>query len=255
MRYVIKGVSESQVLLEGINPIVLGSGHGPSTKLFPECFGELVAIATFIQERTFCGSGFPGEESHHIIGKSFPRPVLQSFWLGRLKPGWEQEPEVGEMWLLFQRNVWREVLEPCKGDMALSQLLCQMFPCDFESRKTLVLGTKDALSELEYCLQETVFSEPGNCLLEAMVELGVPKDEIGEQTPLLQSKLQEIEAKVSKRLQKITAELEVAQTELDCAKQAYEHTTDILYREQGRLTALHLRREEWLQRYSEGVSS
>ena len=262
MKFLIKGVllgDTPQVLLQSFEPshqpLILGEKQATCAPYFPECFGEVVAIACFEEDRDCFGSGHSSAEVCHVIGKPLPRPALESFWLGRLKPGWENEPEVAEMWMLCQRGVWQEMLIPCRGHLSLVELLCQLFEGDFGSTKMLAFGTGDALSEFDHCIKETLIQEPGTCLLEAMVELGISMAEISQRAPFLGHQLEQISARVAKRLQKIDAELEEATAQLDAAKQAFEHVSDGLHREQGRLTGLRLRGEDWLRRQAEAVSS
>lgn len=163
-----------------VTAVTLGSGQGYILPLFPDNFGQLVAVMSVpIHHDEMCGSGFGGPVKQHIIAPF--RPVsIRYCGLARLADEWTGEPVVAQLHTLLESGE-KPALSP---RLTLSQVLYTLFRTTYSERVTLFVGVQDVLSALQSVDgQLTVSGPPLDRLMQAIIELRVSPRELDAHWP------------------------------------------------------------------------
>lgn len=236
MRFLVPAVSMDdtpQAVLKSEDPnaqsLVIGELQTSILPLFPEYFGELVAIALFKAHHDFRRSGFPGTHSRNISGTPLRRPVLESFWLGRLTATWQGEPVVKRL-ISFGSE------EDVEGE-PLSRVLHRLFRHRFGDCLHLFLGTQESLVELQRLVGEYSLGFSFRKVAEAAVGLWIPPEEV-KRFSLVEAKIGESIAENTLRIERLKADMLAAEAALKRAREEFNAEHERITGEKSRLESL-----------------
>lgn len=244
-----------EVLLQphvpGGGTLAFGSGMRDLFPCSPEYFGQLILIeerdplaAPWRSDEGGCGH----EQRVYIVPPAECLAPLRSLWLGRLRPSWESEPEIAEIWPIVSQSESQS-----RQECSLSGLLHELFAASWPMYPiSLSLGTDTSLARLNQIIWADNLCVPPHAvkIAQTLFELEVSSGDLDTHGPLIFELLQEVAAIVALTEAQLEIELEIADGALQAALVMHRSVIESVEHRRAKLMELAQGLARWSSTYA-----